>query len=610
MVKRIYNLTLRQAQALTCIAYRKNIFGVVKVSDLIADMGVAFATLTDHLAALKKRDFIHTETAFTRNLDFSDVITLTKTGEAVAQRFMKKINASYGNDTMQIIFERLKSQFEPKSKPNSGTQFDLEFNKINTKTASFAKAFKKLVVENPAEPVLTSIAMYTDLDTQLSLMRLKDVEKYKLLSRARLNLEIRNGRLASIAIPAAIRGTARLEELYDILAGSWSWLGTVASRSNRRYWQEATYLGLIQFNGSSIVSLSPSPVDTLRLLADKTNFTFINTIPVAPKSALVIYREAFEFPTEEDLFNPANSRLSLPWLNSIREDMNDKTSYRETIMEGIRVLRDDANILQMYKGRLIPTSLYRRINSVTELKARFDTVMNHQDTTLANILIAINQKPAITTWELCNDLNKYADHKIKVEDVWNLVSLLIPNNLVQATSGHSVARENTSLFSFLHVPVLEQIDMNRKKTNAVLRNIKPYLLHLVKELFTKDDERKAVYDIFYDLVKEGEKDFESIEKDYDKSFSRKIVVTGRLLEPFVTINKDYTRMSLNQDTIGLNKILIDSLLYSVLTTLNDGLAIYNNAIAALVEKDKQWATDIDNNAKNLTEALLEQQKIF
>ena len=609
MVRTKYGLTLRQAQALVCIAYRKNIFTIVKFSDLITDMGVAFATLADHLSALKKRGLIHTRGKFTRNLDFSDMITITEPGEAVAQRFMRKIGATYGNDSTQVIFERLKVLFEPKSKPSSGYQLNLLFNKTSTKTASFAKAFKKLIIKNPAEPVLTSIAMYTDLDTQLSLMHLNDREKYKLLSRAHLNLEIRNGRLASIAIPVAIRGTARLDELYDILAGSWSWLGTVASRSNRRYWQEATYLGLFQFDGSSIVSLSPSPVDTLRLLAKKTNFTFINTIPVAPKSALVIYRESFEFPTEEDLFDPANSKLALPWLNSIRSEMNNRT-YRNTIREGLKILRDDANILQTYKGRLIPTSLYRRINSMTELRARFDTVMDHQDTKIANVLIAVNQKPAITIWELCNDLNRYAKHKVQVEDVWDMVSFLIPSNLIQATNGRSGARENTSLFSFLHVPVLEQTDMNRKKTNAVLRNIKPYLLHLIKELFVKDDERRAVYDIFADLMRDTQVDFEGVEKDYDKSIARKIVVTGRLLEPFVTIDKEYTRMSLNQDIIGLNKILIDSLLYSVLTTLDDGLAIYNNAIAALVEKDTRWAADIDNNVQNLTTALVEQQKIF
>jgi DNA-binding MarR family transcriptional regulator len=608
MVNRKDGLTLRQAQALTCIAYRKNIFGIIKVSDLITDMGVSFATLADHLGALKKIGLIQTEEEFTRNLDFSDIIALTYSGEAHANQYMQRVQASYGNDTVQTIFEGLKRYFDPEPKTPPGYQIDLFFNKTPNKTVSFAKAFKKLVVDNPTEPVLTSIAMYSDLDSQLSLMHLQDNDKYKELSRAHLNLEIRNGRLASIAIPAAIRGTARLEELDDILAGSWSWMGTVASRSHSRYWQEAAYLGLVQFNGSSVVSLAPSPVDALRLLADKTNFTFINTIPVAPKSALVLYRESFEFPTEEDLLNPSNSSLKLPWLNTIRDGMTT-SAFKETVVEGIRILRDDANILQSYKGRLIPTAVYRRVNSIPELQKRFDTIMDHQDTAIANILMAINQKPAITTWELCNDINMHSKHKMKVEDVWNMVSLLIPSNLVQATSSHSVAKENTRLFSFIHVPVLEQTSLDRKKANAVFRNIKPYLLHLMKELFVKDEERQAVYTVFNDLVRHGTVDFESLEKDYDKAIARKIIVTSNLLQPFVTINKEYTKLNLNKDTIGLNKILIDSLLYSVLTQ-NDGLAIYNNAISALVEKDQQWSKDIDTGVNNLTMELLEQQQIF
>jgi len=579
-------------------------------------MGVAFATLADHLAALKKRGYIQIMAKFTRNLDFSDQIFLTEPGEALAQKFMQKIGATYGNETTQVIFERLKEKYDPIQKQSLTYETDLFFNIVNTRTSSFAKAFKKLVMDNPAEPVLTCIDMYTDLDTQLSVMYLKDKEKYKLLSRAQLNLEIRNGRLASIAIPAAVRGTARIDELYEILAGSWSWLGTVAARSNRRYWQEATYLGLIQFNGRTITSLSPSPVDILRLLAEKTNFTFINTIPVVPKSSLVIYRESFVLPTEEDLFHPENSNLELKWLNAIRDGMNDREAYKETITQGLKVLKDDANLLRDYKGYLIPTSLYRRINSAEDLGPMFDSVMEHQDSNLANILIAINQKPAITTYELWNDINKSPNrkHKMTLEDVWNMVSLLIPENLVQATSSNPVAKENTSLFSFLHVPVLEQKDINRKRTNAVLRNIKPYLLHVVKELFTDIEERKAVYAIYSELIKYNEIEFEQVEKTYGNPIARKIAVTSRLLEPFVTINKEYTRLYLNKDTIGLNKVLLDSLLYSLLTTtVDDSVLIYNNAIAALVEKDKEWAKDIDSATKSLsdlTTALLERQKIF
>ena len=179
MVKHINGLTLRQAQALLCIAYRKNTLKIVKASNLITDMGVAFATLADHLGALKKKRYIETGAKFTRNLEYSDLIILTEMGEAVATQFMKRIGATYGNETIPAIFERLKEKYDPTPKPATSYETDLNFNILNTRTSSFAKAFKKLVLENPAEPVLTCIDMYTDLDSQLSLMSVSGTERKK-----------------------------------------------------------------------------------------------------------------------------------------------------------------------------------------------------------------------------------------------------------------------------------------------------------------------------------------------------------------------------------------------------------------------------------------------
>ena len=205
---------------------------------------------------------------------------------------------------------------------------------------------------------------------------------------------------------------------------------------------------------------------------------------------------------------------------------------------------------------------------------------------------------------------------MSINDVWYMVSLLIPENLVQVTGGNSPSVENKSFFSFLHVPVFEQKkgDIDRKRTNAFFRNVKPYLLNVIKELFTKIEEREAVYSVYKDLIKAGEIEFETVEHTFGAPIARKIAVTTKVLEPFVTINEDYTRLNLNKDTIGLNKVLLDSLLYSVLTTtMDDSLMIYNNAIATLVEKDKGWAKDIDYSTRSLsdlTTALLEHQKIF
>ena len=598
----MYNLTLRQAQGLISIAYRKNVLGIVKLGDLITDMGVAFATLANHLEALQKHRYIRTpKDTRPHNLSFSDEITITAGGEVVAQRFMESINALYSNSTPATLFEKLREAYKPKTP--KGYQIDLFFQK--TRTATFAKAFEKLVVQNPTEPVLTSIAMYADFDSQLSLMKSKNNKKYKLLSTAKLNLEIRNGRLASIAIPTAIRGTTSLTELGRILANSWSWLGTVDLRSTKRYWQEAMSLGLLQVNGDLTTSMKPTAVDTISWLASKTYFTFINTIPIAPKCSLVLFRESFKFPTEEDLMNPQNASVELPWLRSIWDNMANRSDYIDTIKEGLRIVRDDANLLQTYEGRIIPTTVIRKINSIPDLRIRFRTIMKRSDTIIAKILIAITSKPAISIYELYSDLAEKAKHKLSMDDVWQTVSILATNNLVHLANSRSVLKDSTRLFSFIHIPFLASETINRDETNAVLRSIKPYLLQLIKELFVTLEEREAVYNVFNDLMKTEHIDLDSVEKEYGKTIRAKLLVLGRSIEPFVTIDTDYRGLNLNRHNIALNKILIDSLLYSTLTQ-NEGLEVYSQTISTLVEKDKPWVAEVEDEVKSLTSALIQQ----
>lgn len=565
-------------------------------------MGVAFGTLANHLEALQKHYYIRTpKDNRPHNLSFLDEIALTNAGETVAQKIMQYIDASYANSTPSTLFEKLREAFKPK-KPK-GHQIDLFFQK--TRTASFAKAFEKLVVQNPTEPVLTSIAMYTEFDSQLSLMKSTNNKKYKLLSTAKLNLEIRNGRLASIAIPTAIRGTTSLAELWRILANSWSWMGTVDSRSTKRYWQEAMSLGLLQVNGDLITSMKPTPVDTISWLASKTYFTFINAIPIAPKCSLVLFRESFKFPTEEDLMNPQNASMELPWLRSIWDDMVDRRDYIDTIKEGLRIVKDDANLLQTYAGRIIPTTVIRKINSIPDLRIRFKTIMEHSDTIIAKMLIAISSKPAISVYELYSDLNKKAKHKITMDDVWQTVSILVTSNLVHIANSRSVLKDSTRLFSFIHIPFLASKSANRDETNAILRSIKPYLLQLIKELFVEPEERDAIYNVFNDLMKKEHIDLDSVGKEYGKTMMNKLLVLGRSIEPFVRVNTDFRSLSLNQHNVGLNKILIDSLLYSTLTQ-NEALEVYSQTISTLVEKDQPWAEEVADEARYFVSDLIKQ----
>ena len=597
MIQKKFGLTLRQTQALISIAYRNKNLGIVKLSNLITDMGVSFATLADHLNALYKTNYIYTiNNKKPRNLNFSEEIFITASGEKHAELIMKSINASY-SDSSTSIFNKIKKSFEPRT---------VQLNLNNTKTASFAKAFEQLIKKNPSEPVLTSIAMYTDLDSQLNLMRVENKEKYVQLSRAKLNLEIRNGRLASIAIPTAIRGTTRLSDLKEILGDTWSWMGTVGSTSNRRYWQEAMSLGLLQIQGNLLTSMKPTTVDTISWLANKTYFTFANTIPSAPKSSLVVFKESFNFPSEEDIMKPQNADMDLQWLNFIRDSMGNKDDYLDAIREGLKIIKNDANIVQEYEGKIMPSTIIRKVNSEPDLEKSFKTILKQSDSDMftGKILLAITAKPGITIYELYKDLNaKNKRKKITIEDVEDTASLLIANNLVQLTTSNSTSKDFAKLYSFVHLPFFTSKMTGNKETNAVLRSMKPYLLQKIKELFETETEKTAAYGMFNDLMINKDIYFEDIESQYGKIISRKSLILVEKLSPFVSLKKDYSGFNLDEKNKGLSDIIINSLQYSMLTQ-DESLGMYNQAISDIIEKDKPFGKEVAEESKILVNEII------
>jgi hypothetical protein len=599
MIKKINGQTLRQAQTLIAIDYRSKNFGYVKLGNLITDMGVAFATLASHLNSLNKSGCIKIPKTNAKNLNFDDKVELTIKGKHLADHFVKSINTDY-KKTFTNIFSDLKKFYEPT------VQFTLE-NK--TATSSFAKAFERLVNQNPSEPVLTSIAMYTDLDNILNLMRISDNETYKKISTSKLNLEIRNGRLASIAIPTAIRGNTKFSELRKILGDSWSWMGTVQSASKTRYWQEAMSLGLLQVRGDLLTSLKPTTVDTIAWLAQKTHYTFINTIPIAPKSSLVLFRESFTFPSEEDLFNPYNADNPLPWLSFIKENMAETSDYKDVIREGLMIVRDETNIIQDYEGRIVPRTIIRKVNSQPDLQRALSTIIKNSDSDLitGKILLAITAKPSISKFELFSDLKKNAstNNKISFNDLDETISVLVSNGLVHQTTSSLSSKENDKLYSFVHLPFFSEKMTNNKETNSVISSMKPYLLQRVKELFEKPEESQAIYNIFNDLVNKKFIDFSTIASEYGNILERKIIVFAKYLEPFIIVKNDFSGFAINEQNKGLYDIMISSLQYSILTH-NESMGMYNQAIADLVEKDKPIADEVSTEAKLLCKEIIKE----
>ncbi len=600
MTSRQFGLTLRQCEVLLSVAKTTNDLNVVTIRSLITDIGVGHATLADHLKAMIKYGYLKTiDDEKPRNMGFEDKIIITGLGKTKANQILNELGLSYLNTFNQISLT-LRNKFHP------GTQITLM---KGTPTSSFTKAFESLIEKNSLEPILTSIAMYTDLDSQLNLLRMNAAtnDLYVRISRTKLHLEIRNGRLASIALPIALRQRISYEDLKQTLGDSWSWLNTVNNVSINRYWQEAISLGLFQMQGSLLSSTKPSSVNTIQWLSGKTNRTFINTLPSAPKGSLVVFKECFTFPTEEDLLNP-NQNDNLKWLNQLYENMSDKDEYRKVIREGLDITSRYTKLIQDYDGRLVPTTIIRKADSIgTDFTKKFKHLLKNKDTTVSKVLMIINAKPGMTVGTLKNELynankesnnvNKKFFSKSSVEDI---ISTLITSNLAQITVSGSAHSDDRKLYAFTHLPYFAPLT---NTANSILRNMKPYILQRINELFYSETERQMAIEIFQKLNKEKQLLMDVIEGDYGRVIVRKFSVLSQYLKPFIDTDKDLSMLTLKADRNMVNEIVISSLLYS-LVTQEDSLSIYNETIENMVEKDIPVATKLTEEAENLVKDII------
>jgi len=184
-------LTWRQKQSLISIYWRIKNFGSVTFSDIVGDIGVAFVTMASHLDALKDKQLIQCNKK-PINMTFSDELVLTQRGEEIAREFISTVELS-PNDPLDKIFDKLKKDFERAAySPSIG------FN-LNSKY-TFSKSYNNLIKDkNMTEPVITSIALYSELDSQLNLLKEYDkiynTKTYSSLTQNKLNIEIRSGRL-------------------------------------------------------------------------------------------------------------------------------------------------------------------------------------------------------------------------------------------------------------------------------------------------------------------------------------------------------------------------------------------------------------------------------
>lgn len=586
-------LTWRQKQSLISIYWRINNLGNATFSDVVGDTGVAFATMAGHLRRLRDKQLIQCR-GEPINMTFDDDLVLTEQGNEIARSFLDKIGSSV-NDPIDVIHSKLKVDYEGIShSPSNG------FN-LNSRS-TFSKSYNDLIKErNLTEPVITSIALYTELDSQLNLLKETDKPTYLSLTKNKLNLEIRCGRLSSIAIPIMLRGYMPHKELKNILESSWSWLNTVRNIQIIRYMNEATSLGLIQQRSGIVTSLKPSATDIVSWLAAKTGDTFLNTVNIAPKASLLVFREAFNYPTEEELLSP-NISNSLPWAQKMYDDL-DRDIYLNSMNEAIDILVNKAKIVERIEGgKLVPRTIMRNIKDGKDIENTFRTILKssqEENNSIATILLSITAKPGITIEELYRNLKSSVN--ISISTVENIVSNLANRGLVHiARSTFSRDSSTIKLYAFSHIPFIKPKfsgeDRAITEANAVIKGMEPWILSSIKDFFPEYQEKKYLYNILSGLLKNKEITFDDIEKEYGKTMTRKLGAWSYTLNPFIESDKNYSFIKISNTQLG--NIILDILQYSLLTT-NDALDIYASAISNIVSRDINVITTIENDASTL-----------
>jgi len=538
-------------------------------------------------------------------MSFRDELKLTELGNQSASYFLNEHNMNI-NNPMNIIFDKIKTDYEQMTSSSPKTGFYLNSR------STFSKAFNQLIKDkNLTEPVITSIALYTELDSQLNLLKTRDNKSYLSLTKNKLNLEIRTGRLSSIALPVMLRGQIPEIELKNILGSSWSWLDTVQNRQINRYMNEAISLGLIQQSGGMITSLKPTATDTISWLAKKTGETFLNTMNIAPKAALLVFKESFQYPTIEDILYPKTADLdTLNWSQKIYEDISDKDVYTNSINEAIDILVNKSNIIEeLDGGRLVPRTIMRNIEKGEDIKNTFNTILKfseNENNSSAKVLLSVTANPGITLEQLYINFKK--DNNIEFYTLENLITNLANKGLLHiARSAFSKDYKTVKLYAFSHIPFIKQSNNHKEDTteaNAILKGMEPWILSSINDYFSDKLEKENLHIIIQKLMKDKCLDFDVVDGEFGKKMSRKITAWIHTLTPFVEISKDYSQLEISDTSLG--NTMLDVLQYSLLTT-NDALSIYSNTISDMISKDRDIIKTMEEDASILKNSIYEKR---
>jgi len=395
-----------------------------------------------------------------------------------------------------------------------------------------------------------------------------------------------------------------VNQIASNLEHGWQWFRTMNNNTIDRYIDESSSMGLIEFGKGIIKSCKPGGTSgCIEWLADKTISTFLNSVPNIPKASILAFRESFFYPTEEDFLNPNHSDADLEWAQHIHGAMSNKQLYREIISDTLKVMVDQAQIMirEPESGRIIPRTILRRLNQAKDLKEAFNRLLKlaNEKNPTATLLLIITAQPGITDYDLYHKLVKDRWIFIKYDEFEDAIRQLVGKGLIHTGSSGNHRR----LYAFTQIPYIVQKGLSPKnEINAILKGINPSLLSKIEETMQKEEDKSALLRTLEKLIEHKSIQFDPLEEEYGKEFSRKLIRLSEYLSPFVLIEPDVSGLRVDKEE--LSSIVLDISRYSVLTG-NEALSQYTGLLSDLVTKDTDFKMKLVSSAQSIEESFLD-----
>jgi hypothetical protein len=250
-------------------------------------------------------------------------------------------------------------------------------------------------------------------------------------------------------------------------------------------------------------------------------------------------------------------------------------------------------------GRIIPRTILRRLNEAKDLQGSFNRLLQlaNEKNPAAILLLTITAKPGITMEDLYHNLTNEKWIFVNWEEFADAIRQLVGKGLI-----HTAVGNQTRLYAFTQIPyVIQTGNTPRNEINAILKGVNPSLLAKIEETMLNEEDKNALQVTLEKLTRDKTIDFDSLENEYGKMFSRRLIGLSEYLSPFVTVEKDYSGLKVEKG--GLSSIVLDISRYSVLTG-NEALNEYSTLLSDLVTKDIDFKNKLVESAQSIEEIFL------